>query len=139
MFFLVKKRFLLCHPSSCNSFNNAVFLLAASVTDTKICAVLQVEEVRRHSHCLAFSSAGPQSQTYYVSYDSYTEHLRWQRTASKVYDVLNLCVCVLKSNPWLKVDIVMVVAKNFHIFTASLSVVANHFCHIAFVRLHLRG
>lgn len=49
-----------------------------------MCSVLQVEEVRRHSHCLAFSSAGPQSQTYYVSYDSYTEHLRWHRTASKV-------------------------------------------------------
>lgn len=45
---------------------------------------MQVEEVRRHSHCLAFSSAGPQSQTYYISYDSYTEYLRWQRTASKV-------------------------------------------------------
>ena len=45
---------------------------------------LQVEEVKRHSHCLAFSSAGPQSQTYYISYDSYTEHLRWHRMASKV-------------------------------------------------------
>lgn len=43
-----------------------------------------MEEVRRHSHCLAFSSAASQSQTYYVSYDSYTEHLRWHRTASKV-------------------------------------------------------
>lgn len=49
-----------------------------------MCSVLQVEEVRRHSHCLAFTSAGPQSQTYYVSYDSYTEHLCWHRTASKV-------------------------------------------------------
>lgn len=49
--------------------------------------MLQVEEVRRHSHCLAFSSAGPQSQTYYISYDSYTEHLRWHRTASKVLKV----------------------------------------------------
>ncbi|CAF95244.1 unnamed protein product, partial [Tetraodon nigroviridis] len=44
----------------------------------------KVEEVRRHSHCLAFSAASSQSQTYYVSYDSYTEHLRWLRTASKV-------------------------------------------------------
>lgn len=52
--------------------------------DPSLCFVLQVEEVRRHSHCLAFSAAASQSQTYYVSYDSYTEHLRWHRTASKV-------------------------------------------------------
>ncbi|XP_036374941.1 PH domain leucine-rich repeat-containing protein phosphatase 1 [Megalops cyprinoides] len=44
----------------------------------------KVEEVKRHSHCLAFSSAGPQSQTYYVSFESFTEHLRWQRHASKM-------------------------------------------------------
>lgn len=62
-------------------------------------SVLQVEEVRRHSHCLAFTSAGPQSQTYYVSYDSYTEHLRWHRTASKVLKVLHpgLCIWTLRS------------------------------------------
>lgn len=47
-------------------------------------AALQVEEVKKHSHCLAFSSAGPQSQTYYVSFDSFTEHLRWHRHAAKV-------------------------------------------------------
>lgn len=52
-------------------------------------SVPQVEEVRRHSHCLAFTGAGPQSQTYYVSYDSYTEHLRWHRTASKVLQALH--------------------------------------------------
>ena len=46
--------------------------------------VPQVEEVKKHSHCLAFSSAGPQSQTYYVSFDSFTEHLRWHRHAAKV-------------------------------------------------------
>ncbi|XP_028977431.2 PH domain leucine-rich repeat-containing protein phosphatase 1 isoform X2 [Esox lucius] len=44
----------------------------------------KVEEVRRHSHCLAFSSSGSQSQTYYISYDSYTEHLRWHRHAAKI-------------------------------------------------------
>ncbi|KPP65123.1 hypothetical protein Z043_116481 [Scleropages formosus] len=44
----------------------------------------KVEEVRKHSHCLAFSSSGPQSQTYYVSFENFTEHLRWQRQASKV-------------------------------------------------------
>ena len=64
--------------------------------ETKACPVLQVEEVRRHSHCLAFSSSGPQSQTYYISYDSYTEHLRWQRAASKVPQLCDcLCPCVL--------------------------------------------
>lgn len=49
-----------------------------------VCVALQVEEVKKHSHCLAFSSAGPQSQTYYVSFDSFTEHLRWHRHAAKV-------------------------------------------------------
>lgn len=58
---------------------------------------LQVEEVKRHSFCLAFSSAGPQSQTYYISYDSYTEHLRWHRTASKVLKVLYVFDTLLAS------------------------------------------
>uniref|UniRef100_A0A8C1L645 PH domain and leucine rich repeat protein phosphatase 1 n=1 Tax=Cyprinus carpio TaxID=7962 RepID=A0A8C1L645_CYPCA len=44
----------------------------------------KVEEVKKHSHCLAFSSAGPQSQTYYISFDSFTERLRWHRQAAKV-------------------------------------------------------
>lgn len=57
-----------------------------------VCVVLQVEEVKKHNHCLAFSSAGPQSQTYYVSFDSFTEHLRWHRHAAKV--LLGVCVCV---------------------------------------------
>uniref|UniRef100_G3NLY2 PPM-type phosphatase domain-containing protein n=1 Tax=Gasterosteus aculeatus aculeatus TaxID=481459 RepID=G3NLY2_GASAC len=63
----------------------------------------KVEEVRRHSHCLAFSSAGPQSQTYYVSYASYTEHLRWQRTASKIasqrVNSVDLSGCSLEELP----------------------------------------
>ena len=49
-----------------------------------------MEEVKKHSHCLAFSSAGPQSQTYYVSFDSFTEHLRWHRHAAKVRE--RVCV-----------------------------------------------
>lgn len=53
-------------------------------SDIIVCVCLQVEEVKKHNHCLAFSSAGPQSQTYYVSFDSFTEHLRWQRHAAKV-------------------------------------------------------
>ncbi|CAJ1059408.1 PH domain leucine-rich repeat protein phosphatase 1-like [Xyrichtys novacula] len=63
----------------------------------------KVEEVKRHSHCLALSSAGPQSQTYYISYDSYTEHLRWHRTASKVasqrVNSVDLSFCSLEELP----------------------------------------
>lgn len=46
--------------------------------------LLQVEEVKKHQHCLAFSSSGPQSQTYYICFDNFTEYLRWLRQASKV-------------------------------------------------------
>uniref|UniRef100_H3CL55 adenylate cyclase n=1 Tax=Tetraodon nigroviridis TaxID=99883 RepID=H3CL55_TETNG len=63
----------------------------------------KVEEVRRHSHCLAFSAASSQSQTYYVSYDSYTEHLRWLRTASKMasqrVNSVDLSCCSLEELP----------------------------------------
>ncbi|XP_044056328.1 PH domain leucine-rich repeat-containing protein phosphatase 1-like [Siniperca chuatsi] len=63
----------------------------------------KVEEVKRHSHCLAFSSAGPQSQTYYISYNSYTEHLRWHRTASKIasqrVNSVDLSCCSLEELP----------------------------------------
>lgn len=81
--------------------------------------------MKRHSHCLAFSSASPQSQTYYVTYDSYTEHLRWHRTASKVLEGLCVFVFVLRNTL-----IVMVVAgistsavPHFHelLITLSLS------------------
>ncbi|KAG5841876.1 hypothetical protein ANANG_G00171680 [Anguilla anguilla] len=63
----------------------------------------KVEEVKRHSHCLAFSSAGPQSHTYYVSFDSFTEHLRWQRQASKMVSQrissVDLSCCSLEQLP----------------------------------------
>ncbi|XP_046873020.1 LOW QUALITY PROTEIN: PH domain leucine-rich repeat-containing protein phosphatase 1-like [Hypomesus transpacificus] len=63
----------------------------------------KVEEVRRHSHCLAFSSAGAQSQTYYVSYGSYTEHLRWHRHAAKMasqrVSSVDLSCCSLEELP----------------------------------------
>ncbi|XP_077440334.1 PH domain leucine-rich repeat-containing protein phosphatase 1-like isoform X2 [Vanacampus margaritifer] len=63
----------------------------------------KVEEVKRHSHCLALSSAGPQSQTYYISYDSYTEHLCWHRTASKIasqrVNSVDLSRCSLEELP----------------------------------------
>ncbi|XP_069814224.1 PH domain leucine-rich repeat-containing protein phosphatase 1 [Dendropsophus ebraccatus] len=44
----------------------------------------KVEEVKKHQHCLAFSSSGPQSQTYYVSFDTFTDYLRWLRQGSKI-------------------------------------------------------
>ncbi|KAM9761349.1 PH domain leucine-rich repeat-containing protein phosphatase 1-like [Menidia menidia] len=63
----------------------------------------KVEEVKRHSHCLALSSAGPQSQTYYISYDSYPEHLRWHRMASKIasqrVNSVDLSCCSLEELP----------------------------------------
>ncbi|XP_075682831.1 PH domain leucine-rich repeat-containing protein phosphatase 1 isoform X2 [Rhinoderma darwinii] len=44
----------------------------------------KVEEVKKHQHCLAFSSSGPQSQTYYVCFDTFTDYLRWLRQGSKI-------------------------------------------------------
>ncbi|XP_030621614.1 PH domain leucine-rich repeat-containing protein phosphatase 2 [Chanos chanos] len=44
----------------------------------------KVEEVKRRQHCLMFSSAGPQAQTYYVNFDTLADHQRWQRQASKM-------------------------------------------------------
>ncbi|XP_061654647.1 PH domain leucine-rich repeat-containing protein phosphatase 1 [Phyllopteryx taeniolatus] len=63
----------------------------------------KVEEVKKHNHCLAFSSAGPQSQTYYVSFDNFTEHLRWHRHASKMVsqriNSADLSCCSLEQLP----------------------------------------
>uniref|UniRef100_A0A8C7YI22 protein-serine/threonine phosphatase n=1 Tax=Oryzias sinensis TaxID=183150 RepID=A0A8C7YI22_9TELE len=63
----------------------------------------KVEEVKKHNHCLAFSSAGPQSQTYYVSFDSFTEHLRWHRHAAKMVsqriNSVDLSCCSLEHLP----------------------------------------
>ncbi|XP_019740645.1 PH domain leucine-rich repeat-containing protein phosphatase 1-like [Hippocampus comes] len=63
----------------------------------------KVEEVKRHSHCLALSSAAPQSQTYYLSFDSYTERLCWHRTASKIasqrVNSVDLSGCSLEELP----------------------------------------
>ncbi|KAJ3593605.1 hypothetical protein NHX12_005939 [Muraenolepis orangiensis] len=44
----------------------------------------KVEEVRRRQHCLVFSSAGPQAQTYFVNFDTLADYQRWHRQASKV-------------------------------------------------------
>ncbi|XP_055722648.1 PH domain leucine-rich repeat-containing protein phosphatase 1-like [Salvelinus fontinalis] len=63
----------------------------------------KVEEVKKHSHSLAFSSAGPQSQTYYVSFDNFTEHLRWHRHAAKMVsqriNSVDLSCCSLEQLP----------------------------------------
>uniref|UniRef100_A0AAY5ESW7 protein-serine/threonine phosphatase n=1 Tax=Electrophorus electricus TaxID=8005 RepID=A0AAY5ESW7_ELEEL len=63
----------------------------------------KVEEVKKHSHCLAFSSAGPQSHTYYISFDSFTEHLRWHRHAAKMVSQrissVDLSCCSLEKLP----------------------------------------
>ncbi|CAF89382.1 unnamed protein product, partial [Tetraodon nigroviridis] len=45
---------------------------------------VKVEEVKRRQHCLMFSSAGSQAQTYFVNFDTLAEYQRWQRQASKV-------------------------------------------------------
>ncbi|KAG7482661.1 PH domain leucine-rich repeat-containing protein phosphatase 2 isoform X1 [Solea senegalensis] len=44
----------------------------------------KVEEVKRRQHCLMFSSAGSQAQTYFVNFDTLTDFQRWHRQASKV-------------------------------------------------------
>ncbi|XP_041644457.1 PH domain leucine-rich repeat-containing protein phosphatase 2 [Cheilinus undulatus] len=44
----------------------------------------KVEEVKRRQHCLMFSSAGSQAQTYFVNFDTLVDYQRWHRQASKV-------------------------------------------------------
>ncbi|XP_069029757.1 PH domain leucine-rich repeat-containing protein phosphatase 2 isoform X2 [Embiotoca jacksoni] len=44
----------------------------------------KVEEVRRRQHCLMFSSAGSQAQTYFVNFDTLADYQRWHRQALKV-------------------------------------------------------
>ncbi|KAK1337504.1 hypothetical protein QTO34_002134 [Cnephaeus nilssonii] len=62
-----------------------------------------VEEVKKHQHCLAFSSSGPQSQTYYICFDTFTEYLRWLRQVSKVasqrISSVDLSCCSLEHLP----------------------------------------
>lgn len=99
IFLLQQKSFQISHP--CLSFVPCFLSSILQIAHFFVCVVkvvqsllsllylpwLQVEEVKKHNHCLAFSSAGPQSQTYYVSFDSFTEHLRWHRHAAKVRSV----------------------------------------------------
>nr|XP_033785214.1 PH domain leucine-rich repeat-containing protein phosphatase 1 isoform X1 [Geotrypetes seraphini] len=63
----------------------------------------KVEEVKKHQHCLAFSSSGAQSQTYYICFDTFTEYLRWLRQASKVasqrISSVDLSCCSLEHLP----------------------------------------
>ncbi|KAL6104630.1 phlpp1 [Pungitius sinensis] len=83
-------------------------LIVSSVKESQKMHILpliggKVEEVKKHNHCLAFSSAGPQSQTYYVSFDSFTEHLRWHRQAAKMVsqriNSVDLSCCSLEQLP----------------------------------------
>ncbi|XP_006892820.1 PREDICTED: PH domain leucine-rich repeat-containing protein phosphatase 1 [Elephantulus edwardii] len=63
----------------------------------------KVEEVKKHQHCLAFSSSGSQSQTYYICFDTFTEYLRWLRQVSKVasqrISSVDLSCCSLEHLP----------------------------------------
>ncbi|XP_053101074.1 PH domain leucine-rich repeat-containing protein phosphatase 1 [Hemicordylus capensis] len=63
----------------------------------------KVEEVKKHQHCLAFSSSGPQSQSYYICFDTFTEYLRWLRQASKIasqrISSVDLSCCSLEDLP----------------------------------------
>ncbi|MEE6465238.1 hypothetical protein FKM82_006504 [Ascaphus truei] len=63
----------------------------------------KVEEVKKHQHCLAFSSSGPQSQTYYICVDTFTDYLRWLRQASKIasqrISSVDLSCCSLEHLP----------------------------------------
>uniref|UniRef100_A0A452FFR2 protein-serine/threonine phosphatase n=1 Tax=Capra hircus TaxID=9925 RepID=A0A452FFR2_CAPHI len=63
----------------------------------------KVEEVKKHQHCLALSSSGPQSQTYYICFDTFTEYLRWLRQVSKVasqrVSSVDLSCCSLEHLP----------------------------------------
>lgn len=63
----------------------------------------KVEEVKKHQHCLAFSSSGPQSQTYYICFETFAEYLRWLRQVSKVasqrISSVDLSCCSLEHLP----------------------------------------
>uniref|UniRef100_A0A8C5KI92 protein-serine/threonine phosphatase n=1 Tax=Jaculus jaculus TaxID=51337 RepID=A0A8C5KI92_JACJA len=63
----------------------------------------KVEEVKRHQHCLALSSAGPSSQTYCICLDTFAEYLRWLRQVSKIasqrISSVDLSCCSLEQLP----------------------------------------
>lgn len=69
-------------------FSLPVFLLTLSVC----CFCIEVEEVKRRQHCLMFSSAGSQAQTYFVNFDTLADYQRWHRQASKVSKRHSGCV-----------------------------------------------
>lgn len=75
-------------------FSLPVFLLIVSV----YCLCIEVEEVKRRQHCLMFSSAGSQAQTYFVNFDTLADYQRWHRQASKVSKRKTVCVnCVCRT------------------------------------------
>lgn len=62
------------------------------------CLYIEVEEVKRRQHCLMFSSAGSQAQTYFVNFDTLTDYQRWHRQASKVSKTQRVCFTVCSSH-----------------------------------------
>lgn len=47
--------------------------------------------MKRRQHCLMFSSAGSQAQTYFVNFDTLADYQRWHRQASKVSKEYRSC------------------------------------------------
>lgn len=47
--------------------------------------------MKRRQHCLMFSSAGSQAQTYFVNFDTLADYQRWHRQASKVSKRQSVC------------------------------------------------
>lgn len=67
--------------------------------------------MRRRQHCLMFSSAGSQAQTYFVNFDTLVDYQRWHRQASKVskdafYSVYRLQYMCLPCVPSVEVHLV---------------------------------
>ncbi|XP_068175369.1 PH domain leucine-rich repeat-containing protein phosphatase 1-like [Antennarius striatus] len=106
----------------------------------------KVEEVRRHAHCLAFSSAAPQSRAYFVSYESYGERLRWQRTASKVasqrISSADLSCCSLEEVPtqlFYSHDLTHLNLKSNFLSPQRGVAALSRFCHLRSLSLSSNG
>lgn len=81
-----------------NNFNRysqyVLFLSMLFLIVSVCCLCIEVEEVKRRQHCLMFSSAGSQAQTYFVNFDTLADYQRWHRQASKVSEAQRVCVFV---------------------------------------------
>ena len=74
-----------------------VFSLPVFLIISVCCLCIEVEEVKRRQHCLMFSSAGSQAQTYFVNFDTLADYQRWHRQASKVSRRQRVCVSAVCS------------------------------------------